>query len=361
MNFRSYVAFAACALALSACSNSDPDPPGEPEPNEPSELERTVAGRIDAAVEAGFSGAISVSVAGQRVGGGGHGLANRERGRENTEHTAFDVGSILKSFTAIAVFQLAEAGTVALGDTLADLLPGVPPDKAAITLRELVQHSAGFDEYHDDTGDFEPMTRLEARERILAQELLFEPGEDVSYSNSGYTLLADIIETASGEAYTDYVRKHLFEPAELTESGFYSEAIWQTVPTAVGYDASTFGDNDPATWPYTWALVGNGGLVTTVADLDRWLSALFGGKLVTPATFELIEEEYLAEGAASLAGEVVYGEAGAGDYGLGGVVVYAPASDLRVIVATNTYEVFDIESFAIELSELVLDGEFEEP
>ena len=83
---------------------------------------------------------------------------------------------------------------------------------------------------------------LEARERIFAQELLFEPGTDEAYSNSGYTLLADVIETVSGVAFTDYVRSALFEPAAMNASGFYSEPVWQTVDTAIGYDASAFGE-----------------------------------------------------------------------------------------------------------------------
>jgi CubicO group peptidase (beta-lactamase class C family) len=227
----------------------------------------------------------------------------------------------------------------------------VPRDKQSITLLEILQHRAGFDTYHDTEGDFEPMTRLEARERILGQELLFPPGEDEEYSNSGYTLLADIIETTAGKPYTEYVRENLFARAGMLETGFYSEPIWQEVVTAVGYEASTFGENDPASWPYTWALVGNGGLVTTVLDLDRWVDALWGGAILAPATWELIESEYLgADGEEA----PIYGEAGAGDYGLGGILIYAPDPDLRVIIGTNTYEEFDVESFAVDLTERML-------
>jgi CubicO group peptidase (beta-lactamase class C family) len=349
MNPRTFL-LAGLLATVSGCS--DPNPPASSEP--PSAEERELRLRIDDAVAAGFSGSILVTVDGKRRVTEAHGLANREEALENTPQTAFDAGSILKAFTATALFRLEQDGALALSDSLGDILPEAPPDKAAITLLEILQHRAGFDEYHDTLGDFEPMTRPEARARILAQELLFEPGTDSAYSNSGYTLLADVIETVSGRAFTDYVRGALFEPAGLVQSGFYSEPLWETVETAVGYDASTFGDNDPSGWPYTWALVGNGGLVTTVLDLDRWLSALFGGRVLSEATFERLRTEYLEDGAAEVSGETVYSEAGAGDFGFGGVVTFAPAPDTRVIIATNTYETFDIEGLALDLTSVAM-------
>lgn len=356
MNVHTAAVVAGLGLALLGCSGkAQPTPEPEPTPG-PNELARELRTRLDAAADDGFSGTVRVSVRGEPLVSEGRGFADRQRALENDEHTAFDMGSILKTFTAVAIFQLEEDGLLTLDDPLGRLLPNVPPDKVDITLREVIQHRAGFDTYHDTEGDFEPMTRLEARTRILEQELLFPPGEGEAYSNSGYTLLADIIESASGEAYTEYVHEHLFDPASMAESGFYSEPLWQRVETAIGYDSETYGANDPATWPYTWALVGNGGLVTTVGDLDRWIGAFFAGKVVQPATLKRIESEYLDAGAAELEGELVYGEAGAGDYGLGGVLVHAPEPDVRVTIGSNAYDAFDVESFAVELTTLVLDA-----
>jgi CubicO group peptidase (beta-lactamase class C family) len=351
MNPRAPLVLGCVVLALSGCSDPDSDS------GEPVDVATEVRNRIDDAVAEGFSGSILVSSGGEQLATEAHGLADRESDTPNTVETAFDVGSILKNFTATAIFKLSDDGALELDATLDSVFPEVPADKADITLLELVQHRAGFDEYHDTTGDFEAMTRLQAREHIFAQELLFPPGTDEAYSNSGYTLLADVIETVSGESYVDYVRHTLFEPSGMSASGFYSEPVWDTVDTAIGYDASTFGDNDPATWPYTWALVGNGGLVTTVGDLDRWLDALFGGSVVNADTLELMQDEYFAAGAATVGDETVYGEAGAGDFGLGGVAVYAPGPNVRVLVTTNTYDVFDIEEFALDMALLLLDAE----
>jgi CubicO group peptidase (beta-lactamase class C family) len=320
-------------------------------------VERQVQRRIEEAVSAGFSGSVLVKLRGKTIVARGYGLADRESNVTNTENTAFDAGSIMKNLTATAVFKLDEQGVLSVNDTLSELLPGVPADKADITLLQVMQHSAGFDEYHDTSGDFEPMTELEARQRIFAQELLFPPGTDAAYSNSGYTLLADVVQARSGQPFTDYVRRALFEPAGMDHSGFYPDAIWQRVDTAIGYGAETFGDNDPASWPYTWSLVGNGGLVSTVVDLERWSSALWSGRIVSSETLARMQAEYLAGGAVEIAGATAYLSAGAGDYGLGAAVVDVPEQDTRVIVATNTFDDFDIEDFVLELATELLERE----
>lgn len=326
-------------------------------PSAQDELREEIERRLDAAAADGFSGTAVVTVGGVAVLARGYGLADRESGVPNGVDTAYDAGSMMKSLTAVAIFKLEAEGKLALADSLATIFDDVPADKAAITVLDVVQHRAGFREYHDTQGDFEPMTRPQARQRIFAQPLLFEPGSEAAYSNSGYTLLADIVETVSGRAFTDYIHEELMAPAGMRDSGFYSEPVWERVDTAIGYDAATFGTNDPAEWPYTWALVGNGGLVTTAADLERWLVAVRGGKVLSPSAWEAYQAQVLAPESQMLEGKVVYGYAGAGDFGFGGLAVECPEVAMRVVIATNTYDVFDIESFGVELSELVLSAE----
>ncbi len=333
-------------LLLAGC----PHPKPETDASLAHELER----RMDRAAAGGFSGAASIRVNGEQLLAKGYGLADREVRRRNTADTAFDVGSILKVFTAIAIFELEESGALRRTDPLGRLLPGVPSDKAQITLDDVLLHRAGFAEYHDTEGDFEPMTREEARARILAQPLAFEPGTDEGYSNSGYTLLADVIEAVSGEPYTDYVRRVVFERAGMDDTGFYSEPLWQRVPTAIGYASERYGDNDPAGWPYTWALIGNGGLVTTILDLDRFCDALWNARILGDAELEKFERDHLSSGAATLDGDEVYASAGAGDFGLGGVLVDVPSRNTRIVLATNAYDAFDVESFADELTQWLL-------
>ncbi|MGH1346202.1 MAG: serine hydrolase domain-containing protein [Nannocystales bacterium] len=309
---------------------------------------------IDEAVESGFEGAILVRLDGEVLVVEGHGLAARQLERENTPQTAYDFGSVMKDFTAAAIFALEEDDALSTTDSLDVLLPGIPPDKAQITVLQVLQHRAGFGEYHDTLGDFEPMDRMQARAAILGQTLLFEPGSEEAYSNAGFTLLADIVETTSGQPFADYVRERLLEPAGMEATGFFGEALWAEHPTAVGYDALVFEGNDPATWPYTWALVGNGGLVTTVEDLDRWLIELWAGNVLEPAAFDAYAAGYLRS--TDVGGQDVFGYAGGGDFGFGGVALDVPAINSRVVIGTNTAENFDIESFSTALGLAMLEG-----
>lgn len=340
-------AVALSLVVVSGCGKQDRVPP---EAMDRDELREELAARFDEAADDGFEGVALVIVDGETVLERGYGLADRQSETANTAQTAFDFGSVMKDLTAAAIFKLEDEGVLAADDTLAEIFEGVPEDKAEITVLQLAQHSAGFDEYHDTEGDFEAFTREEARAAIFAQELLFEPGSDEAYSNAGYTLLADVIEEKAGRAFTEYVRQELLEPAGMRSSGFYGDEVWARVDTAIGYDAEMFEDNDPASWPLTWALVGNGGLVATAGDIARWLEAARDGGVLSEAALARYETEYLELSAIELDGRVVYAFAGAGDYGLGGVAVDCPELDTRFVIATNTYTVFDIEALAMELA-----------
>ena len=123
--------------------------------------------------------------------------------------------------------------------------------------------SAGFHQYHDDSGDFQEISRDEALQRIFAQPLLFEPGTDRAYSNSGYSLLAAIVELVSGESFHDFLRAYLFEPARMTSTGFYGEPRVADELVARGHGAlASYGErNAPQYWPeVAWALMGSGGV-----------------------------------------------------------------------------------------------------
>jgi CubicO group peptidase (beta-lactamase class C family) len=340
-----------CVVALAGCGKQDHAMPAEMDDDA---LRDELESRFDDAAEDGFEGVALVMVAGETIFERGYGLADRQSEVENTLATAFDFGSVMKDLTAAALFKLEDEGALEADDTLESFFDDVPEDKAEITLLQLVQHSAGLDEYHDTEGDFEALTRQEARAAIFAQELLFEPGSDEAYSNSGYTLLADVIEEASGRAFTDYVRVELLEPAGMRASGFYGDEVWERVDTAIGYDDQMFEDNDPASWPLTWSLVGNGGLVATAGDVARWLVAVRDERALNEAAFARYEAEYLALSELELEGRAVYAFAGAGDFGLGGVAVDCPELDVQIVIATNTYTVFDIEALASELAMLVL-------
>lgn len=273
-------------------------------------------------VRAGFSGAVLVATADGVVLEKGYGLADRTRNLPNTGATVFPLGSIVKVFTREAMQSLAEAGKLSLDDPLPKFFDDVPADKQAITIQHLLDHQAGLAAHHDQEGDFEPMDRAEALRRIFAQELRFAPGTSRAYSNSGYTLLAAIIETVSGQPYRDFVMEKLIQPAGLTHTGFYRDPHWTDAQVAIGYEAQTFGDvNSPKYWPGpTWALMGSGGMGSTVRDLYTWMHTMLRkhgfAPQAKPANTQQTGQGYLDE--------AVVLAAGGGDHGHYAVTAVLP-------------------------------------
>ncbi|NNF38871.1 MAG: beta-lactamase family protein [Gemmatimonadetes bacterium] len=252
-------------------------------------------------------------------------VAETEAAPPITPETVFAIGSVTKQFTRVAVLALEEDGLLSRSDRLGDLLPGVPADKTAITVDQLLKMSAGFHEYHDDDGDHQPMSKPEALERILGQALRFEPGSDRAYSNSGFTLLAAIAEEVSGESFADYVRERLLNPLGLDRIGFHGDDRWADADVARGLGGDTFGANAPHTWPApTWALQGAGGMVASARDLSRWILALRGGEVLGP---EALEAAYSGP-------EAFY--AGGDDFGFVTAIVEMDGGLTHVVTATNS-------------------------
>src|SRR5688500_6254578 len=135
MKFHVYVCIVCAFFSCASCSDADPSP-------EPGPLEQRIRSRVDEAAAAGFSGAALITVDGERVLAAGYGLADRQNAVANTPDTAFDVGSIMKDFTAAAIFKLAHEGKLDLRDSLSELFPNVPDDKADITVLQILQHRA---------------------------------------------------------------------------------------------------------------------------------------------------------------------------------------------------------------------------
>lgn len=333
------------------CAQERETPP-DPDPHPRAEV---VEAEVERAVGEGFSGSVAVVLEGQTVWRGGVGLADRERGTANEADTAFDCGSIMKIPTAIAVLQLEEDGVLSRHTTLGALLPDVPPDKVAITIEQVLQHRAGFDEFHDTEGDFEPMDRQTAVARILAQELLFEPGSDEAYSNSGYTLLAAIVEDAAGVPFTEHLRARIYDPAGMHDTGVYAEDLWSADRVAIGYDDGTFGCNSPACWPApSWALIGNGGLVSTVDDLVRLADAIEDAVVLGPAMRDAFRRDILGDSGFAIDGAPIVGYSGLNDFGFGATVGEVRDRELVVAVASNAALVYDTTALAIALAEATL-------
>ncbi|MEO8503757.1 MAG: serine hydrolase [Acidobacteriota bacterium] len=217
----------------------------------------------------------------------GFGFAERSFAAPISPDTKFNLGSVNKLFTTVAIAQLAAAGRLKLDDTVARLLPDYPNRgvAASITVRQLLDHSSGM-------GDFFPGMRrlgLEKGMRTLSDylpsfvddPLQFPAGSEHRYSNSGFVVLGLIIERLSGESYYDYVAHHLFEPAGMQDTASY-EVDEATPQRAVGYTQE--GGRGLRANLYRLPARGSsaGGGYSTALDLQRFSAALRAGKLLDP-------------------------------------------------------------------------------
>ena len=296
----------------------------------PDSARRALDAALDSATRDGFAGHVLVARGGATLYEGSRGATDGSGGTSVDSTTIFSIGSVTKQFTRAAILKLEEEGKLSLADSIVRFLPDLPADKRPITVGQLLDMRAGLHEYHDtpgDTvaGDHQRVSKEEALRRIGAQPLRFAPGTAREYSNSGYTLLAAIVERASGADFETYVRAAFLEPLGMTSTGFYGDRRWPAARFAVGAGPRTYGPvNAPHAWPRpSWVLTGAGGMVSTARDLQRFVAAMRGGRVLGPAA---LAKMHPREPAAY---------AGGNDFGFGTLVLELDGGRDVVIVTTH--------------------------
>jgi CubicO group peptidase (beta-lactamase class C family) len=176
-----------------------------------------------------------------------------------TPETPFWVASITKQFTASAILKLVEEGKLALGDSIGAYFRGVPPPRRATTVHQLLTHTAGLGQNYVADGIAD---RDAAVDSVLAQPLSGRLGQDFTYSNDAYSVLAALVEVVSGATYEDYVRTGLLDPAGLAHTGFWGPADHPEVaPIDRALPDSILRPN--------WGYRGGVGMYSSAADLYR--------------------------------------------------------------------------------------------
>ena len=278
----------AVALLLASCASDDPAP------EEPEAVEVFRASDVPD----GSSGSLVATVDGELVTCLGWGESDHETGAMAGCETVYDIGSVTKQFTAAAVVKLQMQGRLLVTDPIDRFFDGVPVDKRMITVRHLLTHTAGLLDALGD--DYDPLTRQAMITEALASKLRTPPGARYHYSNVGHSLLAAIIEEASGRDYEEYLAQELFAPAGMTDTG-YVLPDWDPADVAVEYDARDRPQGHPYEHPWAadgpyWNLRGNGGLLSTAHDMGRWLLALDGDRVLDEqAKEELFRPRVLEE------------------------------------------------------------------
>jgi CubicO group peptidase (beta-lactamase class C family) len=276
--------------------------PQNPQPD--TEVTKTLSDYFDKVAGLGFSGAVLVSSGDKVLMRNGYGWADQTRRIPVTPESVFDIGSITKVFTAVAIMQLEERGKLTTSDPITKYFSHVPPDKSAITLHQLLTHTSGLE--HDDfyasaTASVREILKHREKfiQRILSFPLGFEPGTKRSYSNSGFSFLAAIVEKLSGQSYEQYLRENILLPAGMSHTGYLLRK-WNNRLVARGYNdgPTDFGYPWTGQWAgklIAWDLLGNGGLLSTVDDMHRLVVALRNGKLLNEKTRAKMLTVYFAD------------------------------------------------------------------
>jgi CubicO group peptidase (beta-lactamase class C family) len=229
-----------------------------------------------------LSGVVLVAHAGTALYERAFGLADRERRTPNTVDTRFNIASIGKLITSVAVGQLLEEGRLALDDPIAKHLPAYPNAAAArqVTIRQLLDHRAGIPDIFDvvKAGDPPPASNHDWFLRVAPRPLEFAPGSQRRYCNGCYVVLGEIVAAASGMPYEDYVASHVFAPAGMTGAAFL-ETSGREERKAQGY-TRTPGGLEPVTMGAGGRGCAAGGVFATAADLLAFDNAVRGFRLL---------------------------------------------------------------------------------
>jgi len=268
--------------------------------------------------------------------------------------TKLNLGSMNKMITAVAIGQLVDQGKLSFDDKLGDILPDFPMKDAAekVTVHHLLTHTSGLGDYWTDEWErnwFWVRTLDDYLPYVVVDSLQFEPGDQFSYSNSGFIVLGMIIEKVSGQSYFDYVRENIYKPAGMENT--YCYHMEDPIPNlAIGYTKTNFNGEPIPGWKnnfYRHAPQGGpaGGGFSTAPDLLKFIRALTDNKVISEQTRDILWEGKVPMGGPGMK----YGY-GFGDHhdlpyryightggapGINAFLGYIPQLDITVIVLSN--------------------------
>jgi CubicO group peptidase (beta-lactamase class C family) len=225
-----------------------------------------------------FNGTVLVVQKGKVLFEKGYGYRDVEKRLPNDGNTIFQLASISKQFTATAILKLVELNKMALTDKLSKFYPGYPKGDS-ITVENLLTHTAGVYDFTREESGQKITTLMQMIDRFKNKPLDFPPGKGWRYSNSNYTLLAYIIGKVSGMTYEKAVRKYIFEPLQMTRSGFDFLNLADE-NKATGYSVLNDNTQKAAIIGDSVGIAGCGSIYSTAADLYKWHNGLQQYKIV---------------------------------------------------------------------------------
>jgi len=306
-----------------------------------------------------FSGTILVARGGQVLVSRGYGNADLAESIAPTPTTPFAVGSISKTFTAAAILLLAQQGRLRLTDPVARFLPGFAHGDS-ITITQLLDHSSGLSDYYSwpayATGRMEAISQAAFLDQAQKAPLDFPPGSRSNYSNTGYFVLAAIVEKASGIPYAEFLARNLFGPLGMKHSGVMRDGDMPP-EMAFGYDPAFPPERLALAAPVSWTwMFGNGSVYASAEDLSRWLEAV---RHANPVNFQTLSYPY-GWGKRTRFGRDLLEQNGRIPTGYTSYVGLYPAEDLVIVVLSNVQA--DVaERMGMDLAAMALGESYSKP
>ncbi|HME79089.1 MAG TPA: serine hydrolase domain-containing protein [Mycobacterium sp.] len=283
---------------------------------------------------------------GQPVVRAGYGLADLETDTPATPETNYRLASVTKQFTAASILLLAEDGRLTLDDPGNNWLPSLPKAAETVTIRHLLTHTSGLIDYEAvipkgfaaQLHDADVLRLLETQDRTY-----FRAGAGYRYSNSGYALLALIVQRASGKPFATFLRERIFQPLGMHNTVTHEEGISTVHNRAFGY-TEVAGRWNRTDQDQTSAVLGDGGIYSSIDDLAKWDAALYDGRLLQPSSLRAAftpathtDDPAIEYGYGwRITGETLWhsGES----VGFRNVIVRYPKRHMTVVVLTNRNE-----------------------
>lgn len=288
-----------------------------------------------------FSGVVLVAKDEKTMFKKAYGLASKRYNVPNQTDTKFNIGSINKIFTKVGIIQLAEQGKLSLNDYIKQHLPKYPRKVAdKVSINHLLNHTSGMGHYWNkkfETSKHKLRTVDDFLDLFIEEPLSFEPGEKSKYSNAGYVILGKIIEVVSRQNYHDYVREHIYKPANMNNTDHYELDI-PTPNLAIGYTRLD-ANGQPRKGPrrnnlFLLGVKGSpaGGGYSTVDDLLNFCTALRNHRFLSPK-YTKLALKYTRARTNREAKPRVFGHAGGGP-GIGAIFeMYFDLSYIDVILS----------------------------
>ena len=355
---------AACVgiKAVPASLTPPPLPAATQQPSTPPDLATRLREKIE---ESGqntlfFGGSVLAAQDGVILVSQGVGMADEENKVPNTPQTRFRLGSVTKQFTSMAIMMLQERKKLNVQDLVCQYLPDCPPAWQEVTIHHLLTHTSGIPNFTSQNSYAAtwatPSTPIQTIDRFIDRPLIFEPGERFSYSNSGYIVLGYLIELVSGQSYEAFLQENIFDPLEMTNTGYdHNRGDLAVGYVALGLEAPYI----DMSIPYA-----AGGLYSTVEDLYLWDQALYTDRLLSQDLLDLMWTPYAQE-----APKIQYGYGweisdhdghhqishNGGVNGFTSVIIRYPAERTTVIVLSN-FESRTTFTLGDQLAEILLES-----